>query len=65
MWSIQDAWRLFNKMHMLENVSLGTRETWAMAKGIGIVSTNLQQGILQNSVTFVGVLNAINTLPTP
>jgi len=59
MWSIQDAWRLFNKMPMLENVSLATCETWAMTKGIGIVSTNLQQGILWNYVTFVGVLNAI------
>jgi hypothetical protein len=59
MWSIQDVWRLFNKMPILENVSLGTCETWAMPKGTGIISTNVQQGILQNSVTFVGVLNAI------
>jgi hypothetical protein len=60
MWSIQDAWKLFNKMPTLENVSLPTCETWAMTKGSGTVSTNSQQqGILWNSVTFVGVLNAI------
>jgi hypothetical protein len=59
MWSIQDFWRLFNKMPMLENVSLHTCETWATAKGTGTVSTNSQQGILWNFVTFVGVLNAI------
>jgi hypothetical protein len=40
MWSIQDAWRLFNKMPMLENVSLATWETGAMTKGTGTVSTN-------------------------
>jgi len=34
MWGIQNALRLFNKMPMLENVSLATCETWAMAKGI-------------------------------
>jgi hypothetical protein len=33
----QDAWRLFNKMPMLENVSLNTCETRATAKGTGIV----------------------------
>jgi hypothetical protein len=43
MWSIQDVWRLFNKMPILENVSLGTCETWAMPKGTGIISTNVQQ----------------------
>jgi hypothetical protein len=59
MWSIQGAWRLFNRMPMLENVSLHTCETWATTKGIGTVSTNFQQGILWNSVIFVGVLNAI------
>ncbi len=59
MCSIQDAWRLFNKMPMLENVSPATCETWAMTKGPGTVSTNSQQGILWNSVTFVGVLIAI------
>jgi hypothetical protein len=53
MWSIQDAWSLFNKNPWHENLSLGTCETWATTKGTGTVSTNLQQeGILWNSVTF-------------
>jgi hypothetical protein len=53
MWSIQDAWRLFNKNPWHENLLLGTCETWAMTKGTGTVSTNLQhEGILWNSVTF-------------
>jgi hypothetical protein len=60
MWSIQDAWRLLNKMPMLENASLATCETWELTKGTRTVSTNSQQeGIVWNSVTFVGVLNAI------
>jgi len=53
MWSIQDAWSLFNKNPLDENLSLGTCETWATRKGTGTVSTNLQhQGIFWNSVTF-------------
>jgi hypothetical protein len=64
MWSIQDAWRLFNKMPMLENVSLGTCETWATTKGTSIVSTDLQQGILWYSITFVGLLNRIVNIVT-
>jgi hypothetical protein len=53
MWSIQDAWSLFNKNPSHENLSLGTCETWATTKGTGTVSTNLQQeGILWSSVTF-------------
>jgi hypothetical protein len=53
MWSIQDAWSLFNKNPSHENLSLGTCETWATTKGTGTVSTNLQhEGILWNSVTF-------------
>ncbi len=64
MWSIQDAWRLFNKMLMFKNISFSTCETWAMAKGTSIVSTNLQQGILWNFVTFVGVSNAIVSIVT-
>ncbi len=60
MWSIQDAWRLLNKMPTLENVSLATCEPWAMTKGTRTVSTNSQQqGILWNSITFVGVLNVV------
>jgi len=46
-------------MPMFENVSFGTCETWVMAKGTSSVSLNLQQSILRNFVTFVGVLNAI------
>jgi hypothetical protein len=46
-------------MPMFENVSFGTCETWVMAKCTSSVSINVQQNILQNSVTFVGVLNAI------
>jgi len=53
MWSIQDAWSLFNKNPWHENLSLGTCETWATTKGIGTVSTNLQhEGILWIFVTF-------------
>jgi hypothetical protein len=53
MWSIQDAWSLFNKNPLHENLSFGTCKTWATTKGTGTVSTNLQQeGILWNSVTF-------------
>jgi len=60
MWSIQDAWRLLNKMPLLKNVSPSTCEPWAMTKGPGTVSRNSQQqGILWNFVKFVGVLNAI------
>jgi len=57
--SIQDAWRSFNKMPMLENVSLVKCDTRAMPKGISTISTTVQQGILRNFVTCVGVLNSI------
>jgi hypothetical protein len=51
-------------MPMFENVSFGTCETWVMAKCTGSVTINVQQNILWNSVTFVGVLNTIVSIVT-
>jgi len=65
--SIEDAWRVFNKMPS-ENVVTWSTMIWGHVqcgqgqKALGQFQEMKQEGVDPNSVTFVGVLNACATV---
>ncbi|KAH8934858.1 hypothetical protein BDL97_17G001400 [Sphagnum fallax] len=65
--SMEDAWRIFNKMHLRDVISWtaviqGYARSGKGQKALELFRQMQQEGVQPNSVTFLGVLNACATV---